>query len=82
MGRDTGKRNYSDEEANTPYQKKNQQKITSVSELWDDDIEELPDKKSKTIIMKLFRDNAKHWEELKELKNNIITEINQVQSEI
>lgn len=34
------------------------------------------------IITKLFRDNEKCWEELKELKSNIITKIKQVQTEL
>lgn len=37
---------------------------------------------SRKLIMKLSRENQQQWEELKELKISIITEIKQVQNEI
>ena len=37
---------------------------------------------SRKLIIKLSRENQQQWEELKELKISIITEIKQVQNEI
>lgn len=68
IGIGSRKRNYSEEGVSTP----NDPKITSVSELQDEDIKNLPEKKyqkKKKIIMKIFRDNEKLWKELKGFKN-------------
>lgn len=50
------------------------------SQMQDEDIDKLSGKEYKEIIMKLYQDNEKWWEELTEFKNHIITERNQIQT--
>ena len=69
MRKSISKGNDSVERATTPPNKG--QKPLSISELRDEDMEDLPDKEFKKIMLKFVRDNEK-WEYY---KNNIVTEI-------
>lgn len=67
MGRGNVKRNELYEGASAS--PKNDQKSRTISEMQDEGIDELPERKyKKNIYMNFFWDNEKQWEELKELK--------------
>ena len=61
IGRSIRKSNDSDQK--NQHLSQNNQKPTPVAEKRDEDIEEIPGKEFKKILIKFSRDSTKHWEE-------------------
>ena len=77
MGKTTKISCASDERASTPPNKG--QKPLAISEMRDEDMEELPDKEFKKIVLKFFRDEHT---KLEDLQNRIIAEIQQIKTKL
>lgn len=80
MRRSIRKNDYPEERASIPPQ--NDRKTVSVSELQDEDTEEVSDVEFKRIMLKFLRNQAKQWEEYGEFRLDYIKEMAQVQHSI
>lgn len=80
MRRSIRKNDYPEERASIPPQ--NDRKTGSVSELQDEDTEEVSDAEFKRLMLKFLRNQAKQWEEYGEFRLDYIKEMAQVQHSI